>query len=129
MLNINGLVKVTKLEDLEGSKSSKGTIYFGTKKGSGENAEWENSFFNAVFVGKAFDKVVTVAEKDSIFVTQGLVKNVSYEDKKGNKRSYLSLTVFDFIHGEDEIKAHIDSLNPNKKEQPKKQERQQRSRR
>lgn len=118
MLNITGLVKITKIEDMS-DKASKATIYFGTKKGK-DSDEWENSFFNAVLVGKAFEKVASVAEKDSIFITSGLVKNVSYEDKQKKNRQYLSLTIFDFIHGEDEIKKHMETLNPNKKaEQPK----------
>jgi single-stranded DNA-binding protein len=116
MLNITGLVKITKFEDLS-EKAVKATVYFGTKKGK-DSEEWENSFFNAVFVGKAFDKIGAVAEKDSIFITEGLVKNVSYQDKEGKNRSYLSLTVFNFISGEAEIKKHIDSLNP-KQEKPK----------
>jgi hypothetical protein len=129
MLNINGLVKITKIEDMEGSKCSKATIYFGTTKGKDAiNQEWENSFFNAVLVGKAFELIPSVAEKDSIFITSGLVKNVAYEDKQGNKRNYLSLTIFDFIHGEAEIKKHIETLNPKKAEKPQKTE-QSRSRR
>jgi single-stranded DNA-binding protein len=123
MLNINGLVKVTKIEDLEGSKATKGTIYFGTKKGK-NSEEWENSFFNAVFIGKAFDKIGVVAEKESIFITEGLVKNVSYQDKQGNNRSCLSLTVFDFIHGEEEIKQYMNSKFGKKEEKQEKPQRQ-----
>lgn len=122
MLNINGLVKITKIEDMAGGKSSKATVYFGTKKGK-DSEEWENSFFNAVLIGKAFDKVATVAEKENIFITQGLVKNVSYQDKEGKSRSYLSLTIFDFIHGEDEIKKHMETLKPKKEEKPQRQQR------
>lgn len=114
MLNINGLVRITKIEDMQGGKCSKATIYFGTQKGK-DSGEWENSFFNAVLVGKAFEKVVTVAEKDPIFITSGLVKNVSYTDKENKNRSYLSLTVFDFVHGEEEINKQIKSATPNKK--------------
>lgn len=124
MLNINGLVKVTKIEDLN-DKATKGTVYFGTKKGK-NSEEWENSFFNALFIGKAFDKIGAIAEKESIFITEGLVKNVSYKDKEGKNRSYLSLTVFNFISGESEIQKHIDSLKPKKEEKPKRQARQQR---
>jgi hypothetical protein len=122
MLNINGLVRITKFETMEGNKSTKACVYFGTKKGK-NSEEFENSFFNAVLVGKAHDKSFDVGEKDKIFITEGIVKNVSYEDKQGNKRSYLSLTVFDFIHGDNEIDKHIKSLNPQKQEKPQTQQR------
>jgi single-stranded DNA-binding protein len=114
MLNIEGLVKVTKIEDMS-SKAAKAVVYFGTKrKGSGgkdENEEWENSFFKAVLVGKAFEKSQEIYDKDPIYVTKGIVKNVSYEDKQGNIRNYLSLTIFDFIFGEDEIDKKLKEIS------------------
>ena len=116
MLNITGLVKVTKFEDMS-EKAVKACVYFGTKKGK-DSEEWENSFFNAVLVGSAIEKLGYVEEKDSIFITSGLVKNVSYEDKQGKPRNYLSLTVFDFEYEEDKIAELLES-NKSEKSKPK----------
>jgi len=127
MLNINGLVRITKFEDLS-DKAVKACVYFGTKKKDGKNKEyeWENSFFNAVVVGKAMEKLGEIDEKTTIFITSGLVKNPSYKDKEGKPRSYLSLTIFDFEYDEEKIDKIIEKLkarqgktNSNKKENPK----------
>jgi len=126
MLNIDGLVKITKIEDMEGSKCSKACIYFGTKKGK-DSEEWENSFFNAMLVGEAFKKVADIEDKTQIYITKGLVKNVSYKGKDGKSRSYLSLTIFDFTADEKEIddiiKAYGKPKEGNKKERTRKQRR------
>lgn len=127
MLNIEGLVKITKFEDLS-EKSVKATIYFGTKRKNtkSKDDEWENSFFNAVLVGKAVDKSMELEEKQSIYITSGLVKNVSYQDKEGKNRSYLSVTIFDFEYDEQVINKLLEESkkgSETKKEEKKKRER------
>ena len=126
MLNIKGLVKITKFEVLS-EKSVKATVYFGTKKNGKDGEEWENSFFNAVLVGEAVEKSYEVQEKDSIYVTKGIVKNVSYTAKDGSNRSYLSLTIFDFVHGEDEITKVLEQFKTGetkKTEKPRRERKQ-----
>jgi hypothetical protein len=125
MLNIDGLVKITKIEDMS-DKASKACIYFGNKK-SKDSDEYENSFFNAVLVGDAFKKVANVEDKTKIYVTKGIVKNVPYEGKDKKQHSYLSLTIFDFTADEQEINDILQSQGFNT--EPKKEEKPQRTRR
>jgi single-stranded DNA-binding protein len=126
MLNIEGLVKITKIDDVS-EKSIKGIIYFGTrKKDKNGNEEWENSFFPCIIVGKsAVDKATALLDKDPIYITSGLVKNVNYEKSNGQKASYLSVTIFDFEYEEQVIKSLIEKNS--KTTQPPKQETTQRS--
>lgn len=99
------------LEDGNKEKTfSKGLVYFGVKKRDSE--DWDSNFFNAVLVGEANKKSFDLHDKDTIFITGARVTNKSYK-KDGKSRSWLQLTIFDFISGDKEIEAYIESLNKN----------------
>lgn len=126
MLNVEGLVRITQIE--EEDKYTKATVYFGIQTDK-TNDDWENSFFNARLVGKANDKIAEVEEKEPIFITSGMVTNKAYQNKEGANRNWLQVTVFDFLYGE-EMKEHMENLKkahqkPKDKEEPKKRERRQ----
>ena len=101
-MKLVGICRVFKLEEVS-EKCAKGQIYFSTKRGEDEkgNAQFETSFINARIVGKAkkqLDELAQVmdVEKLKIEVTESSYKNVSYQDKNKQWKSYSEIVIFDF---------------------------------
>jgi hypothetical protein len=107
MLNVQGKVKVFAIDD-ENPKAVKCSIVFGTPNKKSEG-EWDNSFFKAVFIGKASEIQKQLEDKDFIYITSGTVTNKNYTNKAGENRSFLQVQIFDFIHGQ-EMEEHIENL-------------------
>jgi single-stranded DNA-binding protein len=93
MLNINGVAKVCKLNEVTGKLIS-GTLYYGTKN---KNGDWDNHFFNAKFVGKAIEGLLTIPikNKDEINIKTGILTTRTWKDKNGNDRTTTEITVFE----------------------------------
>ena len=101
-MKLVGICRVFKLEEVS-EKCAKGQIYFSTKRGEDENgnAQFETSFINARIVGKAknqLDELASVmdVEKLKIDITESSYKNVSYQDKNKQWRTYSEVVIFDF---------------------------------
>lgn len=61
-----------------------------------QNGEYKNSYWNAVFVGGAFEKAKTLTDKDRIHINKCKITNETYKNKDGENRSWLKVTIFDF---------------------------------
>ena len=101
-MKLVGICKVFKLEEVS-EKCAKGQIYFSTKRGEDEkgNAQFETSFINARIVGKAKKELDELAqamdvEKLKIEITESSYKNVSYQDKNKQWKTYSEVVIFDF---------------------------------
>ena len=101
-MKLAGICRVFKLEEVS-EKCAKGQIYFSTKRGEDEkgNAQFETSFINARIVGKAkkqLDELASVmdVEKLKIDITESSYKNVSYQDKQKQWKTYSEVVIFDF---------------------------------
>ena len=95
-MKLVGICRVFKLEEVS-EKCAKGQIYFSRKNGE----EFETDFVNARIVGKAKQQLDDLAsvmdvEKLKIDITESVFKNVSYQDKKGNYKNWVEVTIFDF---------------------------------
>ena len=100
-MNVNGLVKIFKLEPQNNGKLVKGQLFFSTNVGTKEHPEFETDFINCKLVGKANEKLRELGnkidvEKLKINVTSGKLRNRSYQSKDGQFRTWLEITVFDF---------------------------------
>jgi hypothetical protein len=96
MLNITGKVKVINIEDVEGKKVTKGTIYW-PRKSESKNAKdgFETTFVPAKFVGKAFDQMNTVKSKTQIELVSATMNHSSRKDDNGTFHNYTELVVFE----------------------------------
>ena len=101
-MKLVGICKVFKLEEVS-EKCAKGQIYFSTKRGEDENgnAQFETSFINARIVGKAKKQLDELAhvmdvEKLKIDIIESSYKNVSYQDKQKQWKTYSEVVIFDF---------------------------------
>ena len=100
-MNVNGTVKIFKLEPQNNGKVVKGQLFYSTNVGTKDQPEFETDFINCKLVGKANDKLRELAtkgnvEKLKINVTSGKLRNRSYQSKDGQYRTWLEITVFDF---------------------------------
>ena len=101
-MKLAGICRVFKLEEVS-EKCAKGQIYFSTKRGEDENGntQFETSFINARIVGKAkkqLDELALVmdVEKLKIDIIESSYKNVSYQDKNKQWKTYSEVVIFDF---------------------------------
>lgn len=61
-----------------------------------KDGDYINSFWNAVFVGGAYDLAKSLSDKDRIHINKCKISNEDYTTKDGDKRSWLQVTIFDF---------------------------------
>lgn len=62
-----------------------------------KDGKYINSNWNFVrFVGKAYDKIMHVKERDRICISAFKATNITKDNENGEKRTYFGLTVFDF---------------------------------
>lgn len=61
-----------------------------------QDGNYVNSYWNAVFLGGAYDLAKTLGDKDRIHINKCKVTNEPYTNKDGEKRSWLQVTIFDF---------------------------------
>ena len=101
-MKLVGICKIFKLEEVS-DKCVKGQIYFSTKNGADDkgNPKFETSFINARIVGKAKKQLDELAgvmdvEKLKIDITESSYKNVSYQDKQKQWKTYSEVVIFDF---------------------------------
>lgn len=75
-------------------KSVFGTLSEGIKVGE-KNGQpiWENDYWNATFCGKAYEKALTLKDKDRVVVTEMNIRNIYSQN---TKKSYPQITVTDF---------------------------------
>jgi single-stranded DNA-binding protein len=93
-MNVTGLIKVFAIEDGDRNTTASGTWGIPPRK---EGDEWENDFINLMFVGKAFDKIAQVNDKDKIYITGAILRNRNYTKRDGTKSTWTEIKVFDFI--------------------------------
>lgn len=75
-------------------KSVFATLSEGIKTGENNGQPiWENDYWKTVFCGKAYEKALTLKDKDRICVVEMNVRNVYH---KPSKKSYPQITVTDF---------------------------------
>lgn len=71
-----------------------GTLSEGIKTGENNGqAIWENDYWNVTFCGKAFEKAMSLKDKDRVSVVEMNIRNVY---SKNTKKSYPQITVTDF---------------------------------
>lgn len=95
-MNCTGAIKVFNIKDFEKYTKSKGVFGIPPQKGK-KDAEWENDFINMVFLGKAFDKIADIDEKEVIYITSSQLRNKEYKDRDGEYNTWTELKVFDFV--------------------------------
>ena len=61
-----------------------------------KDGEYINSYWNAAFVGNAYDLAKSLTDKDRIHINKCKITNEDYTTKDGEKRSWLQVTIFDF---------------------------------
>lgn len=61
-----------------------------------QNDKYVNSYWNAVFLGKAKDAAKELTDKDRIHVTSGGITKEPYTNQDGKKVSYPSVKIFEF---------------------------------
>lgn len=88
-----------------------------------QNDNYVNSYWNAVFLGKAKDAAKELTDKDRIHVTSGGVTKEPYTNQDGKKVSYPSVKIFDFEkleHSNNETKDDKKSAKKTTKKSTKK---------
>lgn len=90
-------------------KSVFGTLSEGIKVGEvNGQAVWENDYWNVTFCGKAYEKALTLKDKDKVGITEFNVRNAY---SKTTKKSYPQIVVTEF-----EILESKESVNENEDE-------------
>lgn len=90
-------------------KSVFGTLSEGIKVGEvNGQAVWENDYWNVTFCGKAYEKALTLKDKDKVGITEFNVRNAY---SKTTKKSYPQIVVTEF-----EILERKESVNENEDE-------------
>ena len=85
-----GTIFDVKVED----KRVKANFTTGDKQ---QDGSYKNSYWNAVFIGHAFEKAKSLKDKDRITITKGKISNELYTPKNSDeKRTWLQITVFDY---------------------------------
>lgn len=84
---------------------ARGTIYKAEAKGNLVKAsmqtakkngeQWENMWWNVIFVGKQKEEILQCGDKTKINITNGYVENKKVE-KDGKATIYTNVVVFDF---------------------------------
>jgi hypothetical protein len=59
-----------------------------------KDGTYSTSFWNAIFVGQAFD--TTLSNKEKIKITSATIENKEFVDKDGNKRVNAEVVIFQF---------------------------------
>ena len=70
------------------------TLYTSSKKNGTD--EWESEFFDGIAFNDVAERIATTPEKSFIELKQAAVKQESWTDKEGKKKSKLRILVFDF---------------------------------
>lgn len=89
----------------------------GRKLKTNDNSDkWANSYWNATFVGKAFEKFkeLGVKEKDLIYLTSAIITHEAsrgkdleiIKDENGKSKYYINVTVFEFMTKEEYYAAN-----------------------
>ena len=88
-------------------KSVFGTVSEGIKVGE-KNGQpiWENDYWNATFCGKAYEKALTLKDKDKIVLIEMNIRNPY---SSNTKKSYPQITVFDFDIYNSENRTDVNS--------------------
>lgn len=61
-----------------------------------QDGSYENSYWNVVFIGNAYDAAKSLTDRDRIHITKCKITNETYKNKDGDKRSWLQVTVYEF---------------------------------
>lgn len=80
-----------------------------------KDGEYINSYWNAVFVGNAYDLAKSLTDKDRIHINKCKITNEDYTTKNGEKHSWLQVTIFDFEKLEHNSPSADDNKDATKK--------------
>jgi single-strand DNA-binding protein len=99
MNSINILGRLTKQPELKTSQSGKYYSNFSIAVNTGWGDNRETSFFNCMAFGKTAETVVQYFSKGHRILIDGSLKQDSWTDKEGNKKTSVSIIVnrVDFI--------------------------------
>lgn len=105
MNSINILGRLTKQPELKTSQSGKYYSNFSIAVNTGWGDNKETSFFNCMSFGKTAETVVQYFSKGHRILIDGSLKQDSWSDKDGNKRTSVSIIVnrVDFIEQKDKV--------------------------
>ena len=103
MNSINILGRLTKQPELKTSQSGKYYSNFSIAVNTGWGDNRETSFFNCMAFGKTAETVVQYFSKGHRILIDGSLKQDSWTDKEGNKKTSVSIIVnrVDFIEPKD----------------------------
>ena len=88
MINVSGKCKVYKIEH-KGNYNFVTASLMSSKKL--KDGEYENQWFNAKFVGKAFEPAKHLQDKAKIEIKSGVLESRKHEGK-----TYITIVVFEF---------------------------------
>lgn len=92
-----------------------------SEKDNREEGKYINSNWFGRCVGKAYNQIAKINEKDSIKIISGKVTNEGYKDKDGNNKSALRVTIFE-IEDANSGKVNKAESKSKKKEKTKSEE-------